>query len=311
MSSFGIIGVGNVAEQYYIPALQRLGYTTIHLFDTDIERAKRVANQHSCVAFDKLDKLISKAENLIITTPPHTHFDLLQACLLPNKTILCEKPFLLKTVEFEHIQNQAKLIDCRVYVAHIRRLFASFQCAKSFLRNQPPSRLVSAQLAEGNIFHYKSISGYVATHPYGNVLADTGSHVLDAFLYVTNLACDTITIHSVEKSNNEPTHEWKSKILIDDVEVAIHLSRYEQLSNLMVLEYESFTISIPLMLEGRITVKYQNGETQFLTYENYQINYMTEAFRLELDAVFNQHAELFRMEHFYHTTRLLDTLIHA
>lgn len=309
-SVIGIIGAGAVASNYYIPALKRLGYHQIYIHDINKEQAKNVADkfQIRTIGFDELN---IKCGTIIITAPPNVHEDLLMKCIHTDKIIVCEKPFLLNAEVAQNIIASAEAKNCKIFVGHIRRLFGAINLAKQYIQNSLNGSLVSAKLYEGGVFHYKSISGYVINHPMGGVLPDTGSHVLDALLYVTGIQVSDVKIINRYREKEEPCHEWKGDFEINKIPVHMYLSRYETLANLMQLQYTNCTLIVPIGLKSNMTILHQNGMVEHVNDNGPVINYMTEAFYMELDAILNHQAGIFDAKQFLGLTKVLEKLYYA
>lgn len=307
--SVGIIGCGNVAGTYYLPALKQLGFTQIAVYDSNQDHVRAFTHQNK-VKSVTLNELIKHSDILILTTPPASHYELIMQCLLPGKTIICEKPFVLHGKDAEQAVQQAKAVGCNIYIAHIRRTFANINLAKGFLHQQPYGDLIKAELFEGSIFHYKTSSGYVTTDKYGGVLYDTGSHVLDSFLYVAGISHQplNITVESIVTDKVEPSHEWTGKFSLNNIPVYLKLSRYETLSNKMNLYFSRGMVEIPLMPHAAIRIR-EGNKSGLLQAETGIINYFSEAFKCELSEILiKENKEKFGAEHFIQLNYLLEKL---
>lgn len=312
--TIGIVGAGSIVERYYLTALQQLGYTDILIYDELESRSKELAQQFGLQQAD-FGTIQTAADTIIIATPPHTHFELVNQLLTYNKTIICEKPFVLSQEQAMMLNMKTQQIDAYLLVAHIRRIFPGIQLAQQYIRQHQSGlgKLQRAQLYEGARFNYKSQSGYVHNHPMGGVLADTGSHVLDSFLYVTGMEQQPITcnVQSVERDQSEPSHEIKCVFHINDIPVQLKLSRYEALSNKMTLYYEHATIDVPLGIKPNIRVTTKHASTIHSS-ANSCLTYFSQAFREELRLMLQQPDEhRFDANRFINLSAVLETLYNA
>lgn len=309
--TIGIVGAGSIVERYYLTALQQLGYTDILIYDEHEARAKEVALQFGCLHAD-FATIQSRADTIIVATPPHTHFELVDDLLAYNKTIICEKPFVLSQAHAMQLNAKAQQIDAKLLVAHIRRIFPGIQLAQQYIQQHRSAlgKLQRAQLHEGARFNYHSQSGYVHNHSLGGVLADTGSHVLDSFLYVAGMEQQSLicTVQSVERDQSEPAHEIKCVFEVNGIPVLLRLSRYEALSNKMSLHYERATIDIPLGIKPNIRIVTNQTSTIHSAADSC-LTYFSQAFREELRIMLQQPDEhRFDANRFINLSALLETL---
>jgi predicted dehydrogenase len=309
----GIIGAGTIADAYYIPTLKLLGFSALYITDSNQQTASAVAHKHSITSVT-IDALIQVCSTIIIATPPHTHFELLIRCIqAKGKTILCEKPFLFSKSEAEEVVRLSNKCSATVLVAHLRRCFTAIEHAQQLIPNLSLGRLQKATLWEGGRFSYKPKSDYTTENKYGGVLLDTGSHVIDCFLFVTGLSNAQLTcdVLSVQKDKAEPSHEVSYQFLLNDIRVSLKLSRYKALANKMVLYFENGIVEIPLGLKPNIVVTVQ-GIRKTYSSQDACLNYMSEAFKRELHLMFVQKDQtLFNAQSFVQLSGILETLYKA
>lgn len=312
--TIGIVGAGSIVERYYLTALQQLGYTDILICDSDETRAQQLAQQFGLQPA-MLASIQSTADTIIVAAPPHTHFELVNELLACNKTIICEKPFVLSQAHAMLLNAKAQQIDARLLVAHIRRIFPGIQLAQQYIQqhNTHLGNLQQVTLFEGARFNYKSQSGYVHNHALGGVLADTGSHVIDSFLYVTGLEQQPIScaVDSVERDRPEPSHEINCAFRINNIPVQLRLSRYEALSNKMTLQYEHATLDVPLGIKPNIRIT-TNQTSSIQSAAESCLSYFSQAFREELRMMLQQpDEERFDANRFINLSTVLETLYKA
>jgi predicted dehydrogenase len=311
--TIGIVGAGSIVERYYLTALKQLHYRDILLYDSIETRALQLAHQHG-LQYADISTIQAKADTIIVATPPHTHFDLVNVLLTPNKTVICEKPFVLSQHQAMLLNIKAQQLDAQLFVGHIRRIFPAIQLAQQYIRQHQHTlgKLKQATLMEGARFNYQSQSGYVHNHPMGGVLADTGSHVLDSFLFVTGLEQQPIKceVRSLERDQAEPAHEINCAFEVNAIPVELKLSRYETLSNKITLRYEHARIEIPLSIKPAFRVTTAHG-TMVQSAADSCITYYSQAFKEELRLLIQQHDERFSAQKFINLSAILETLYNA
>lgn len=308
----GIVGAGSIVAMFYIRILKSLGFTSILLFDIDSTRALQVAQEHRVQPAD-LTTIAAQADIIIVATPPHTHFDLLQQLIAKGKTLICEKPFVYLREHAEALVKQAEQHEAKLYVAHIRRFFPGIALAKEYIANNPTGRLLKATLCEGGRFSYKTHSGYVFQNAYGGVMLDTGSHVLDSFLYITGYtqAPLSFNVKQAIKDKEEPAHHVAYNFEMNNIPVSLKLSRLEPLANKITLYYEFGIIEVPLSIKPNISITTPNGHF-VVSAAHSCISYMSEAFKQELDCILvKQQAAFLEARDFINLSTLLETLYKA
>ena len=156
----GVLGAGSVVALFYIKVLKSLGFSSILIYDIDAAHAKKVAQENNVIS-THLVTIQEKAAIIIVATPPHTHFDLLQQVIATGKVIICEKPFVYSKADALYLVKLAQEREAKLYVAHIRRFFPGISLAQRYIANNVLGKLVKATLYEGGRFSYKTHSGYV------------------------------------------------------------------------------------------------------------------------------------------------------
>jgi predicted dehydrogenase len=307
MSTIGIIGAGQLTQQYYLPALRNMRlFNKILVADTTNERLKECEARFECTGV-LVDELQEQCSHIVIATPPSTHAELIKSCIGRAKHILCEKPVLLDTASFNILLADSVAQACHIYGAHIRRLFPAVAAARSYVQQTHTGKLLKAEIFEGGRYTYQSRSAYHMHSTTGGVWADTGAHALDAVFYICGLSDNgTNPVFTyIKRDKSEPAHAIQTRFTWQEAEYSVVLSRYQQLSNKINLYFEYCTIEVPLYLHPYFTVwKEQRKEIhscEFLP------AYLPQAFRMELNEVFMKHnRSLFGLEQFKLITRVLE-----
>ena len=134
-----------------------------------------------------MDDLIQHANAIVVTTPPHTHADLIRKSLRPGKIVLCEKPFTTSYRDAVDLANEATSTGALLYVGHFRRNFPQVQLARSLVELGVVGEITDMFVSEGGRFTWKAVSDYIIRDEHGGVLWDTGSHALDMALFASCL----------------------------------------------------------------------------------------------------------------------------
>ncbi len=315
--SLGIIGCGSVVQFVYVHIIggwQQID--KIYVYDIDPEQSQRVALTLGATV-SGLENLISKSDVIIITAPPHTHYNLLLQCLHAGKTVICEKPFLFHISEAEKIVTEAEQNNVQLFVAHMRRVLPAINLAKQMYESRVLGNLLEIQIFEGMRFAYHTQSGYEVKNEYGGVLLDTGSHALDAAMYITGLDEKEITVQQaiVKRDKKEPSHNFEAlftmKTLSEEIPVKLKLSRKQALSNKINLMAEHGIVEVPLDLDNCIRLS-QKSKKAFVAHAPYQVSSYQQAMAMQYNIIFDDTKNgIFRAERFIGLTGVLEKLLSA
>ncbi len=314
MNSVGLIGCGSIATISYGNILNTwFKGAERRFYDINKTAATLLSNQLSGKSVS-LEELIQKSDFIIITTPPESHFELLQKAIQPGKKIICEKPFLLKSEHVLKITDLASIADAKVFAAHLRRFFPAPIMSRKFIKSGLMGQLLKIELFEGGKFSWDSKSGYHFKSALGGVLPDTGSHTLDTMLFVSGLDEQNAQFKLLDRSRVpelEPSHIFNAKfeIIADNykIETSIQLSRRKILSNKMNLYFENGIIEVPLDMRNAVKITTPKGKT--IINEEYPALNITDAFNSQFYHIIKGDGTLLESKRFLNTTAILETLL--
>jgi predicted dehydrogenase len=317
MISLGLIGCGTVVHLNYTKTLiGRDAYKVRYVCDTDPVQAESAAALFDAKAVP-LDTLVDRADAIIISTPPSTHSSLVRACLRPDRTILCEKPYMTTHKDALEVCEASQTLGVRVYVGHFRRAFPQLELAHELVALGLIGEVQGFSASEGGRFTWKAISNYPVKDPNGGVLWDTGSHTLDMALFASGLDrypdFEVQDIH-VEKDKPEPSHDFRAdfKLSVNGqaVDGRVHVSRKEALPNLIRITGSRGELAVITDMDDRVRLTTATGSTVLRTERSYVD--LIECFDLQLRRVLLGHdAEPFAAENFVGQIKLIEALANA
>ena len=91
----GIIGSGRIAHRFMPESKVVNGVEVTIVLNPDVKEADGFATQHGIKACYEFDSFISQVDVVYIASPHLTHYDYVKRCLLADKHVLCEIPFML------------------------------------------------------------------------------------------------------------------------------------------------------------------------------------------------------------------------
>ena len=128
---WGIIGLGDIAERNFVPALREAADAELHsVVSRSLDKAKAFAAEHKFArAFGSLDDMLAdpQLDAVYIATPNGLHAEQTIAALRVGKHVLCDKPMALTVAAGErmieaadqHAVNLAVAFRNRYHPAHI------------------------------------------------------------------------------------------------------------------------------------------------------------------------------------------------
>lgn len=317
MKAVGLLGCGAVVHANYAKTLiGRNAYSVQYVCDTNEEQAASAAALFDADVVD-LDELASKAEIIVISTPPSTHAPLVRACLGAGRTILCEKPFMTDADDALQIVKEAEATQARLYVGHFRRTFPNLELAERLVSLGTIGDVTAFSASEGGRFTWKAVSDYPVRDPNGGVLWDTGSHTIDMALFASGLdrsAELTPTGIEVVKDKDEPSHDLRADFAVradhGTVSAHLHVSRKHVLPNLIRIKGTRGEVAFVADLDDRVRLTTEAGTTVLSADRSYEN--LLECFDLQLRRIFlNERASVFEARRFVGQIKLLESLAHA
>lgn len=312
MNTVGVIGCGGVVHLFYLNILKSHFATSEKLFfDIDFKRAEETAKLVSGKAVT-LSTLIRQSDFIIITTPPHTHFDLLMQSIGKNKKVFCEKPFLLKKSEALTVINAAEEHQVKIFAGYLRRFYPAVNQARNFLACLAKNKIRRIEIFEGGRFNYESITDYLYKNPFGGVLPDTGSHSIDTMMFIAGLDTSEVSFKLKSKEATiEPSHEFKAAFEIigsSTIDCSIYLSRWTNLSNKINFYLEEGILEVPLFTENSIRYRNLDGESFVMHSENW-IHSIDDAFYRQFQHILHEKGKILEAFRIINTTAALECLL--
>jgi predicted dehydrogenase len=117
----GVVGVGHLGKIHAALYRQIESANLVGLYDSDKEKAKRVALELNVSAFDSYQELLEKVQAINIVTPTSAHFEMARQALDHDCHLFIEKPIMAKEEEAVEIIRQAKVKNKIIQVGHIER----------------------------------------------------------------------------------------------------------------------------------------------------------------------------------------------
>lgn len=194
---FAVIGCGNIAQKYSIPALIQSDVSSISVcVDINPLRKQQVQEKFSVPFESSIEEAFKRYDfdAVYISTPNSSHKEIIKYAAHNKKHILCEKPALTSQ------QDAIEIVECcnKFNVALFEGFMYQFHSQHQFVRN------LIDQGAIGRPFHFQAWNGFppLNEHDFRYKKATGGGALLDAGAYTIHAArhffnAEPISIHSV------------------------------------------------------------------------------------------------------------------
>jgi len=117
----GVIGVGHLGKIHASLYRDINSVEFVGVYDSDLEKAKKVADELNITSYQNIDELLDKAEAVNIVTPTSSHYDIAKRALDHNCHLFIEKPIMGSEHEAEEIIRNAREREKLIQVGHIER----------------------------------------------------------------------------------------------------------------------------------------------------------------------------------------------
>ncbi len=241
---YDIVGCGAVVEQRHAPVLNALRQATdlsiAGCYDRNPEAAGRLA---ATVEAERWGERSSPSEGdgvdaVLIATPPSSHAEIAADYIGAGKSVFLEKPITRTPEEARQLVEAAEQRPVRAAVNQFWRFSPSANIARRWLHDKL-DRIDSITASEGVRLEWSPSSNYLIEDPYGGVVHDFGTHVLDLVLYLLGFDQGdggvSVEVHGVTKDPpQEPSHECRARLALsgpgtERIAVDLKVSRLQPL----------------------------------------------------------------------------------
>lgn len=180
-----ILGGGAVVAEYYLPALEALGFIEgVTVADLNPERIRLLREQFSFVHGQVSDYRAALQSCLadqpvLIALPNSLHFEASQYALELGHPVLCDKPLSMKSEQCEKLGTYARENRKVLRVGMVRRFLPCFRALRECLQNPLFGKVTKVNFEIGDHYAWLSDSGAYFRVENGGILTDIGVHCLD------------------------------------------------------------------------------------------------------------------------------------
>ena len=190
MINIAIIGAGNIAKNFHLPAWKKIkGVKIVGIVDRKLNKAKLLAKKYKINSFYKNTASLFREQHVDavdICTPNQEHKKNIMFSLKKNKHVICEKPFVLDLKSFKQITNLAKKNKLVCVAAQHQRFRKSSIDLKKLVVNNKIGSIYTAHISaiykRSNTVKNSNFTTFSKSG--GGPLIDLGSHFVDLTWWV-------------------------------------------------------------------------------------------------------------------------------
>jgi len=117
----GVVGVGSIGRHHARILAESPAAEFVGLFDTDPDRAARVAAEFGCEAAASLDDLLGRVDAVSVAVPTPAHAEVGERCLAAGCDIMIEKPLAASIEDADRLVAAADRAGKLLQVGHVER----------------------------------------------------------------------------------------------------------------------------------------------------------------------------------------------
>ena len=119
--NIGVAGVGSIGRNHARVLAELPGVRLAAIYDTDLERARALAEEFNTEAVETLAELAERVEAATVATPTVTHLEVASTLLRAGRHVLVEKPIATSSDEAQQLVELAHQQLRILQVGHIER----------------------------------------------------------------------------------------------------------------------------------------------------------------------------------------------
>ena len=144
----GVIGVGHLGSLHAKMYSQIASVKFVGVYDTDPQRAEKLAAEFGIKAFSTLDDLLSQVDAVSIATATQSHYDVAMQVIKRGVHLLIEKPITATIEQAKAVTERAETKGLKLQVGHIERFNPAILALEPY--NITPLFIESHRLAQFN-----------------------------------------------------------------------------------------------------------------------------------------------------------------
>ena len=132
----GVVGAGVMGSLHSRVYYELPGVELVGVADTDLQKAREVANMYGALAFNDVKELLGRVDAVTVAVPTKFHKDITKLFLENGVDVLVEKPMSLSLAEAEEMIKAARVNNRILMVGHIERFNPIIESLKNIIKNE-------------------------------------------------------------------------------------------------------------------------------------------------------------------------------
>lgn len=206
MYNIVLIGCGHMGMVHLDDIYTMENVNIYAVVDTDIERAKSFARKYNAKNYgaDYLPFVEDKETDIVIcATYPHSHLEILKACVKNKKHLLCEKPITPDLESAKEFMEIVKSADIKVQIGYILRFNETYRKVAELIQSGLIGSPLIIRMSHNQ--HIMDWRKYGALMKDTSPLIDCGVHYFDLIRWFTGE--EIIDVSGISSTVDEKTPE--------------------------------------------------------------------------------------------------------
>jgi predicted dehydrogenase len=204
----GIVGTGGLGTHLGRQFNEAKGADLVAIADVSDENRRAAGEKLEVPAAHRYEDLAELLEEesldgVAIATPHTLHYDQVVTAIEAGLHVLCEKPLTTDLDDARDLVERAEQSDSVLMVGYQRHLSPVYRAGREWVEDSARPKFVTAEITQDWI---DSQEGAWRSNPDlsgGGQLYDTGSHLIDAVLWMTELTPTTVSAEMLFHDDEE------------------------------------------------------------------------------------------------------------
>jgi len=285
----GIVGAGLVTTGSHLPALGGLPDVSVEwICDRSAAAAERAAAKYGVSDVQTDMDACRDVDVVLLATPVGTRRVLIPQALERGWHVFCEKPFALTTADHDQFVALAAARGLRLGVGQVRRFAGPTATARAIVASGIFGDIQRLSAFEGTEVRNtgRGAEWYLTdTSQQTGVLLETGSHLVDQLLYITDARDSEVTaVRRVERRSIELESQVEATVRLPDgraVPALVGLSMLHDMCNGIFVEFDKALLHVGLFFGDKLRLITAEGRQICAIEQSAGINDDAMAFSLE------------------------------
>lgn len=225
-----LVGFGKAGQWIHAPFLNALDdFDWKYVLERTQDKAALLYPEVSVVR--DLDVILkdSSIELVVVATPNHTHYDIVDACLKAGKHVVVDKPFVVKFEEAVKLQKFAKANKLNLFVFQNRRWDGDFITVRNLLEQNVLGKVTQVE-SRFDRFRPEVKPAYwkESVYPGSGLWYDIGAHLLDQALVLKGVPLKMEVDLQIQRKNATVVDYFDVMLVYNDMNYRIHADMLQE-----------------------------------------------------------------------------------